>query len=220
MKLLLLFALFIFVGCTNAQTAPHVELTNLRTAKGDTLSSLPLPKIKLKFDKAFKYVGGHTFILYDVARAEQHFFVDADKNKNVSRMYWIQFEGYLPSNTHAYDYQSPKAVNIGGLNFFADAYARKVVPGQGRPDSDSNKAREFLESKGYKIASEEVMMQRLVNMVTPDNRTELMIIYLEVLTPTGYKAEDLNDGGKAAGKWAEISAGLLERAQKGMKIQR
>ena len=45
------------------------------------------------------------------------------------------------------------------------------------------------------MASDEVMMQRLVNMVTPDNRTELMIIYLEALTPTGLTAADLNKGG-------------------------
>ena len=216
----LIAILFLFVAAVSAQTVPEVDLKNLRKADGDTLSSPELPKLKLKFDKAFKYAGGHTFILYNVARAEQHFFVDADKKGNVSRFYWVQFEGYLPSNTHAYDYKSPKKVNIGGLDFFADASARKVIPGQGRPDSDGNKAREFLASKGFRIASYEVMMQRLVNMVTPDNRTELMIIYLEVLTPTGFASADLNEGGKAADKWPAIADGLLERTQKGMRIER
>ena len=216
----LIAILFLFVPFVSAQTVPQVDLKNLRKADGDTLSSPELPKLKLKFDKAFKYAGGHTFILYNVARAEQHFFVDADKKGNVSRFYWVQFEGYLPSNTHAYDYKSPKKVNIGGLDFFADASARKVIPGQGRPDSDGNKAREFLASKGFRIASYEVMMQRLVNMVTPDNRTELMIIYLEVLTPTGFASADLNEGGKAADKWPAIADGLLERTQKGMRIER
>jgi len=198
--------------------AQDTNLNNLRTAKGDTLTSLELPKAKLKFKKPFKYVGGHTFILYGVARAEQHFYVDADKDGNVSRLYWVQYEGYLASNTHAYDYESPKKVSIGGLDFFADVYARKIVPGQGRPDSDGNRAREFLKSKGFKIASDEVMMQRLVNMVTPDNRNELMIIYLEVLTPTGLGSADLKEGGRASEKWPDISAGLLKRAQEGMQL--
>ena len=221
MKLSVLFALvFLLSIFTPAQTKPEVELKNIRTVDGDALTSPELPKLKLKFDKAFKYAGGHTFILYNVARAEQHFFVDADKDKNVSRLYWVQFEGYLPSNTHAYDYDSPRKVNIGGLDFFADTWARKVDPKQGRPDSDGNKAREFLASKGYKMASDEVMMQRLVNMVDAKNREELMIIYLEVLTPTGFTAADLNEGGKAADKWPAIANGLLERAQKGMKIER
>ena len=220
MRSSVLFLLIVLSTFTHAQTTPQVDLTNLRTAKGNILSSPETPKLKLKFDKAFKYVGGHTFILYDVARAEQHFFVDADEDGNISRLYWVQFEGYLPSNTHTYDYKSPKKVNIGGLDFFADTWARKVDPKQGRPDSDGAKAQQFLAAKGYNIASDEVMMQRLVNMVTPDNRSELMIIYLEVLTPTSYKAADLNEGGKAAAQWPDISKGLLVRAQKGMKIER
>lgn len=216
MRLLVIFLLLTVAGY--AQSTPGVNLNNLRTAKGDTLSSPELPKLKIKFAKPFRYVGGHSFVLYDVARAEQHFFVDSDKGGNVSRFYWVQYEGYLPSNAHAYNYKSPKTVNIGGLDFFADAAARKVDPKQGRPDSDGNRAREFLLSKGFKIPTDEVMTQRLVNMVTPDNRNELMIIYLEVLTPTGFTAADLNKDGKAEAKWSEISAGLLERAQKNMQI--
>lgn len=210
-----LFAIFLlFAAAAFAQT----DLVNLRTAKGNTLSSPELPKLKLRFDDDFKYAGGQSFILYNVARAEQHFYVDADQDGKVSRLYWVQFEGYLPSNTYAYDYDSSKKVTIGGLEFFADVYARKVDPKEGRPDSDGNKAREFLLSKGYKVAGDEVMMQRLVNMVTPDNRTELMIIYLEVLTPTGLTAADLNKGGKAESKWPEISAGLLKRAIEDLRI--
>jgi len=210
-----LFAIFLlFAAAAFAQT----DLVNLRTAKGNTLSSPELPKLKLRFDDDFKYAGGQSFILYNVARAEQHFYVDADQDGKVSRLYWVQFEGYLPSNTYAYDYDSSKKVTIGGLEFFADVYARKVDPKEGRPDSDGNRAREFLLSKGYKVAGDEVMMQRLVNMVTPDNRTELMIIYLEVLTPTGLTAADLNKGGKAESKWPEISAGLLKRAIEDLRI--
>lgn len=214
----LIAILFIFAAATLAQTTPGVGLTNLRTAKGNTLTSPELPKLKLKFDDDFTYAGGHTFILYEVARAEQHFYVDADKDGRVSRLYWLQFEGYLPSNTHTYDYKSPKTVNISGLDFFADTWARKVDPKQGRPDSDGNKAQEFLRSKGFTLASDEVMMVRLVNMVTPDNRSELMIIYLEALTPTGFTAADLNKGGKAESNWPEISAGLLRRAMEDLKI--
>src|SRR5574341_224044 len=80
-----------------------------RTVKGQILTSTETPAVKLEFDKAFKYVGGHDFILYEVARAEQHFFVDADKEGRIKRVYWVQFEGYLPSNTHSYRYKVNKA---------------------------------------------------------------------------------------------------------------
>lgn len=218
MKISLAIAILVLSILARAQTASEMNLQNLRSADRGTLSSPEMPNLKLRFDNAFKYAGGHTFILYGVARAEQHFFVDADKDGNISRLYWIQFEGYLPSNTHAYDYDSPKKVNIGGLDFFADAWTRKVDPKQGRPDSDGAKAQAFLGSKGFRIASDDVMMQRLVNMVTPDNRNELMIIYMEVLTPTGFTAADLAEGGKQFGKWAGISEALLDRAKKNLTI--
>nr|HQU94277.1 hypothetical protein [Pyrinomonadaceae bacterium] len=111
-----------------------------------------------------------------------------------------------------------KQVKIGGLDFAADSAPRKYDPADVRPNSDRAKAIELLTAKGYKIASGDVMTQRLVNMTTPDNRNELMIIYLEVLTPTGFTAADLNKGGKAADKWPEIATGLLERATKGFEI--
>ena len=211
---------FAFVCPVFSQNDAGPVLVNVRTASGQVITSPDLPKLKLKFDKGFKYAGGHTFILYDVARAEQHFYVNADRDGNVSRLYWIQFEGYLPSNTHSYDYKSPKTVNIGGLDFFADAGVRKVDPKQGRPDSDGNRASEFLLSKGFKIASSEVMTQRLVHLLDKEKRNELMIIYLEVLTPTGLTSADLAPNGKAFDKWPSISDGLLQRAVAGLEIVR
>ena len=199
-----------------AQTTKEAKPT--RSVKGQTLTSTEMPAVRLKFDKAFKYVGGHDFILYDVARAEQHFFVDADKEGRVKRMYWVQFEGYLPSNSHTYKYKANKTVNIGGLNFIADANARNIKANPGRPDSDGSRARGFLESKGYRLASDDVMLQRLVYLVDAEKRNELMIISLEDLSPLGLTAADFAEGGSAAARWNEISAGLLERATKSLTI--
>lgn len=201
---------------TNSKTAAPVS----RTVSGQVLTSKEMPAVRLEFDKAFKYAGGHSFVLYDVANAEQHFFVDADKDGRLKRFYWIQFEGYLPDNTHAYDYNSPKIVNIGGLDFFADVYARSMNGNTGRPDSDGNRARAFLESKGYKLGSTEVVSQRLVHLIDAAKRNELMIIYLEDLSATGLTAADLNEGGSARARWPEVSQAVLDRALKSLKIVR
>src|SRR5262245_43386148 len=84
------------VGVGAADDAPKKEaLPLLRSVQGQVLTSPELPAVKLSFDKAFQYVGGHTFVLYDVARAEQHFFADADDQGRIKRLYWVQFEGYL-----------------------------------------------------------------------------------------------------------------------------
>jgi len=89
-----LLLLILAVACF----AQSPDLKNLRAAKGNTLVSDSTPKLKLKFGRDFKYAGGQTFILYGVARAEQHFYVDADRDGRISSFYWAEFEGYLPEN--------------------------------------------------------------------------------------------------------------------------
>ena len=206
--------LFVAIPVSN-----YLMTDELREVKGQVLKSPSTPAVELEFDRDFKYAGGHKFVLYDVANAEQHFFVDADKQGRVKRLYWVQFEGYLPSNTHTYDYKGTKTVNIGGFEFIADSWARNLKATPGRPDGDGARGRAFLESKGFKLASEDMITQRLLHYIVPNRRDELMVIYMEDMSPLGLTAVDVNKGGRAEAKWTEISDGLLARAQKGMKIR-
>lgn len=211
------FLLLILINSTGAQSIKQSQSLPIRKIEGQTLSSSNLPKVNLKFDKDFKYVGTQSFILYEVANAEQHFFVDAGNDRKIKRLYWIQFEGYLPTNTHTYDYQSTKVVKIGHLDFFADAFVRNIKSGPSRPGSDGTRAQEFLKSKGFTI-SDEVAMQRLVHLTDDTKRNELMIIYLEDLSAMGITAAELGPGGAKAASWPDISNALLDRAIKGMKV--
>ena len=212
-RLLLIIAIFAFNDF--AQSNPPIT----RAVSGQVLTSKDTPAVRLEFDKAFKYAGAQSFVLYDVANAEQHFFVDADKDGRIKRFYWIQFEGYLPTNTHTYNYTPTKVVNLGGFDFIADTYARSLKGNLGRPDSDGNRARAFLASKGLHMAATEIVSQRLVHLVDAAKRNELMIIYTEDLSATGLTAADLNEGGSAHNRWNEIAQGLLERAQKNVKVK-
>lgn len=192
----------------------------LREVKGQTIKSLSTPAVDLEFGKSFKYAGGHKFVLYDVANAEQHFFVDADKTGRIKRMYWVQFEGYLPTNTHSYTYKGNRQVNFGGLEFIVDAYARNIKANPGRPDSDGARGRAFLETKGFKLGSDETLSLRLLHFIGEKKRDELMIIYLEDMSATlGLTAADVIQGGKSEAQWTQISDALLARAQKDLKIR-
>jgi hypothetical protein len=191
-----------------------------RRIKGQELISTSLPKIKIKFDKTFKYAGQQSFVLYDVANAEQHFFVDADKEGRIKRLYWIQFERYLANNSHTYRYKANKTVDIAGLTFIADANALNIQATTSRPDSDGSRAQAFLQSKGYRMANDEILMQRLVHLTDDTRRSELMIIYMEELSGLGVTAAELGKGGTAADRWPQISIELLDRALKGMKMRR
>jgi hypothetical protein len=139
----------------------------------------------------------------------------------------VQFEGYLPTNTHAYDYKSPNVINLGGLDFVADSRPLRIpTPDPAAPAKPANKisdgeqARAFLASKGYALASNEALWQRLVHLTDASKRKELMVIYLEDLGGTGMTAADLSEGGRAAGQWAATSKALLERARAGMTVER
>jgi hypothetical protein len=205
---------------SQAINKPAAPQQQMRVVRGHTLTSHEMPAIQLKFDKKFKYVGSQSFILGDVARAEQHFFVDADKEGRVKRLYWVQFEGYLPSNTNTYRDQANKAIQIGVLNFIANALASKIKANPSRPGSDESHAQAFLQSKGYRLEGSEVLLQRLVHLVDASKRNELMIIYLEDLGGTGLTAADLAPNGRARERWEEIQKGLLKRVMEGLKISR
>lgn len=196
--------------------------TRTYDAKKRTLTSTARPALRVRHGKDLKYIGTQSFTLYDVAHAEQHFFVDADDENRIRRFYWLQFEGYLPTNTHTYNYRSADAVRISDFVFVSDARPVHIptAKAQQRPDSDGARARAFIESKGYRMASDDMLWQRLVHILDASKRDELMIIYMEDLGASGLIAEDFAEKGKAAGLWKDVSAGLRERAVAGLEIKK
>ena len=183
-----------------------------RVVKGNTLTSARDPQITLEIKPPVEYVGADRWVLYGVADCEVHVFVEADKDKKVSRLYWIQFEGYLPEiATAAYNYDSPTRANIGGREFIVDGFFYPTNAPYRRPDSDREHVMNLLKAKGYTLPAE-MMTRRMVHLPTPDKRKELMIIYAEDLAPTGYTVADLGKGGKAEKEWPRLEKEMLQRA--------
>ena len=157
-----------------------------RRVEGTTLISTAEPSVSLTFDKAFVYAGGQSIDIFEVAAAEQYFFIDAAADRSVRRFYWVQFEHYLPSNTHTYDYSeiAQKPVALGRLAFMGDVRARpNYFTMDDRPGSDSMAAADFLRAKGYRLDGTFVTL-RLFHLPDTSKRRELMVIYGEVL-PSG-----------------------------------
>lgn len=197
-------------------STPPPDLKPERRVEGQRLSSAHDPAITLEFDKAFKYAGSQRFTLYGSADAEQHFFAEVDPDGSVKRLYWVQFESYLPSNDHTYNYQG-KQVDFGGLHWFYSAAPRVVDPSKGRPDSDGAHALALFQKKGWRVPRE-VLMQRLVNITDSSNRKELMIIYAEDLSRLGYTESDLQKGGRAEAQAADVFRQVLDRSKAGMRV--
>lgn len=188
-----------------------------RTGEDTVLRSEKSPAVKIQIDPEFKYAGSTSFILYDVARVEQHHFVVADAERRVVRLLWFQFEGYLENNNHKYRYPGMETMVLGGLTFLHDADVWNIDEDYTeRPTSDSAHVVDYLRQHGYTLAGS-TMFKRLV-WLDADLRDELMIIYSEDLRSTGFRPSDLSKEGPAAVEWEAISRALHERALSSFKI--
>jgi len=199
--------------------AQNSDSTRLeRQAHGQVLTSRHDPAVQITFDSGFKYAGGQRFILYGVAEAEQHFYVRASASGQIERFYWVQFEHYLPDNTHTYDYPSKRSTDIGGLNFIYDTAVFSNYSGAvSNPDSDGGKARALLKQAGLTLPAATGRI-RMVHLTDSSRRAELMIIYGEALNA---KAPPKSEEGLAADdQFPELSAQVRQHAMEGMKIER
>jgi len=188
-----------------------------RKVRGSSISSAHDPNVQIHLPESARYVGADRWILYDLADCELHAFVEADDAKGVQRLYWIQFEGYLPSRPDlAHTYDSPRHTAIGGLDFYLDSWARSANA-ETRSGSDREHIESLIRLKGYKMPAG-MMYVRFVHLLDQKKRKELMIIYGEDLAPTGFTPADLEEGGKARDRWPDLENGLILRAQKAISL--
>jgi hypothetical protein len=208
----ILIGLF-FGGLVAAQTkGPERRvLANVITSERD-------PKARLRLPKAVQYVGADRWVLYGIADCELHAFVEADEQKNVQRLYWVQFEGYVPTKPELkHEYNSPEHAKIGGVDFYVDTWVRSSNR-KTRPGSDTEHIEALIREKGYKLPAG-MMEVRLVHLLDEQKRKELMIIYGEDVTPTGFSAADLDKDGKAHDRWPAIEKALVERSVQKIVIE-
>jgi hypothetical protein len=194
----------------------HMGSRDLRCRVRDrTLVSAAPPQLSISFDDTFAYVGGQRWDLLGLADAEQHLFVRPVQPGVIERLYWIQFEEFLPDNTHRYDYARERTVDVAGLEFIHDtrAYANFALRNS-EPGSDGAYARQLLTAHGYGLPAA-AMRTRLIHLPTADRRSELMIIYLRaVQTPAAGDDVLVDDAAPEAARC------MVEEAVEGMWITR
>lgn len=221
-------AFYIYIGVilgliTYQISAKHLALaaatpeTPERKVNGNVVASERDPKIKIEVPKPAKYVGADRWILYGMADCEIHGYVETDDKKNVQRLYWIQFEQYIPEKPdlhHTYD--SPRHAQLGGLDFYVDTWPR-ANGAETRAGSDRGHIEALVKARGYQMPSGMAYV-RLVHLLDPEKRKELMIIYGEAL-PAGTNAADLDEKGKdRETKWPAIEQKVIKGAQQRLKI--
>ena len=209
---ILIFLLVAAYSLTVTAQAPE------RRAENNVIISESDPKVRIELPKSVHYVGADRWDLYDVADCELHAFVEADAQEDVQRLYWVQFEGYLPTKPDLHhQYDSPRHATIGGLDFYVDTWIREKNE-RTTPGSDLEHIEALIRAKGYKMPAGMAIV-RLVHLLDEQKRKELMIIYAEDFAPTGFTAADVKKGGKAYDQWPDIEKNLVEIAKKKISIE-
>jgi hypothetical protein len=208
---------FFYGGTVAAQISPPVSQAERKVA-GNVIVSERDPAVRIELPKDAQYVGADRWVLYGIADCELHAWVEVNAEKTVRRLYWVQFEGYLASRPdlhHTYD--SPKHATIGGMDFYVDTWVR-AKDAKTEAGSDREHIEALVGAKGYRMP-EGMMYVRLVHLLDKEKRKELMIIYGEDLAATGFPAGELSEGGKEHERWAGIADGLLERAEREVRVE-
>ena len=184
----------------------------------------PVEKVRVRVPKKAAYAGGERFNLYGVADAEIHVFVEADAAKKMQRLYWVQFESYLPSNDHRYDYaEGNTRFDLSGTPTWL-VWGPRLTSAPYRAGGDRESVMRILSRAGYSIPPE-VLNVRMVQMLddpqgTGQGRRELMIIYSEDLAPTGKKVAELVVDGKPNEAFKPLEKPLIDRATTAVSVER
>ncbi len=218
----------------SSQAKKEVEFpqnTANRSVDGTILISDKLPKIKIKVDDEFKFIGNFDFeiiALSDeykdevkgkaIAAGERFVFAVADVNKVVEKLFIVQLEGFLPGFDFKFNYNFANADFIGDNKYRHNTwfYDSKKLAEQ-NPHGEGAKTRLFLEEKGFKL-EDQFMMSRFVGLASEDRKNEIIIFYIEMLNgTTGYTLEEyenLKDGEEAK----TIDSSFVERSKKSFTI--
>lgn len=213
----LLKSIVILAGMTNwlavADPEPERKVVN-----NNIIVSDHDPEIRIELPTSVWYVGVDRFESQDITECELYAFVQTDDEKNVQRLYWIEFQNDLstkPASQH--QDASNRHITIGGFRFAVDSWARRtnenIIAG-----SDDDHLVALILSRGYKMPSGMVCLQ-LVHLLDEQKRKKLMITYCEDIKTTGFAPADLQKGGKAENLWRTLEGDLLLRAWQAIKIE-
>lgn len=178
--------------------------------------------ITVRVPETATFVGKERFDLYGFGEAEIEVFAEADKDKRLTRLYWIQFEKPWPSNKGQYDYTTDRRDRRWGTWIRINNGPGSTDITERRPGGDREHVQNMLERAGYTIPPE-MMNVRIVQLLddpegTGHGRSELMFIYAEDLAKTGKTLAEWEKAPDA--EWAPIGKPLEERALAAFEVTR
>jgi hypothetical protein len=183
-----------------------------RTVRGNIVASSQDPGAQIELPRSAAYVGSDRWLLEAYSdNIELYAFVDAAADKHVKRLYWVQFEAYLPSRPELkHNYDSVRHITLGGMDFYVDTW-RERTDRKDERDSDGAHLKAVLRSKGYTLPKSMISV-RFVHLMD-GARKELMLIYGEDAATAGFTPEEAGTGDKAHGRWLALQPRLIRQAE-------
>lgn len=167
--------------------------------------------MRVAVDATLPYIGRTQMVVKEVALAEILLFADT-RNGTVRRLFWVQFEGFLPTNDLTCEQPQGATVVLGKHEYTTNLGGGVVETWIGdQPDSDVAQLVHFLSEHGYTVPAE-VLLHRFVRLLDDPARNEILFIYMEDLHELGFRFEDLNEGGAREDELDEVSERLYDRA--------
>jgi hypothetical protein len=163
--------------CGAAANGPAGAQTNPYTVTNGHINSAMQPQIRLDIDTSLHYVGSQRWILYSVAQAEQHLFVQQSA-AGVERFLWVQFEEYIPSSNGRYDYSKDAPVAAFGRELRTSRQLWSLPTTETHPESDGAYSRKLLRGHGI-VLPPTMLYERFIYLPDTSRRRELMVIYSE-----------------------------------------
>lgn len=209
-----------WLGMSSIAAAAPLASRPAALVRGHDVSHAP-SGITVSVPKTASFVGQERFDLYGAADAEIEVFAEADRNKRLTRLYWIQYEHPWPGQSWRYDYTGDRRRRHWGTTVWINN-----GPGStrdtGRPGSDREHVQKMLERAGYTIPPE-MMNVRIIQLLddpkgTGHGRSELMFIYAEDLAKTGKTLAHWEKASDAA--WAPVGEPLEKRALSAFAVTR
>jgi len=221
---MLIQAAVVMMALAQVQPEAAVSATPAARVEANRVTH-PAEGISVRVPETAAYVGSERFNLYDVADAEVHVFVEADAGKRMRRLWWVQFESYLPSlPQYHYDYSSDRRSELGGVTTWLRSNPASTSSPT-RAGSDREHVFGILKRAGIVIPAE-VMNVRMVQLLDDPKgtgqgaRRELMVIYSEDLALSGKTLTELTTDGQPNANWTPLEQALIARATKAVSVAR
>ena len=189
-----------------------------RRVENNTLVSSDLPKVRIAVDKSLPYLGTFHFNLRNIAEGDRYVWAESHDGR-VTRMFIVQFEGFLPSIDKTYTYQMRTPVKLGGevyshnLWFYSEA-AKPTKDPRNEPEYLAN----FLAERGLHT-DRDLMMSRFARIVDDARRHEIILFYWENLADHGLTARDFPEEAPVTPDQKEMGEDFYQRSRKAFSVE-